>query len=207
LRQKSAGLTGAGWHYDEETDTFYIEDGANVRLTNRTTTSRIVIEENAVATLTLQDASIDLHETDWMSPIRLENGADVTVKLSGESSLKGSLFAGGGIEASKGTWLTITSEEGDGETGGKLTVTGGYGAAAQGGGYCLEGGTILIKGGNIHAIGTDTGAAIGGGWYYSGGSITIEGGIVVAEGGNFAAGIGGAVPTVQAALLRLQAER
>ncbi len=100
------------------------------------------------------------------------------------------------------------SLDGDGGSGGTITVSGGtvtatggrLGAGIGGGGSQYEnggsGGTITISGGSIEATGGGAAAGIGcGGGAFgnggSGGEITISGGTVTAAGGHLGAGIGG----------------
>ena len=72
-------------------------------------------------------------------------------------------------------------------TGGNITATGGYFAAAIGGG---NGGTINISGGTITATGGFVGAGIGTGNRSDGGIVNISGGTITATGGTGGAGIG-----------------
>ena len=77
--------------------------------------------------------------------------------------------------------------------GGKITSTGGWGAAGIGGGEdgpAMSG--IVINGGIVEARGGEQGAGIGGG-RLGAGTITINGGLVTANGGGTAVGIGGGI--------------
>jgi len=92
--------------------------------------------------------------------------------------------------------------------GGRITATGGYGAAGIGGAYegansggiYISGGTVNAKGGSYSEHITPcwvNGAGIGGGGYGSGGNIVISGGTVTANAQdtyNAGAGIGGGNP-------------
>ncbi|GAB6392578.1 MAG: hypothetical protein MdMp014T_1951 [Treponematales bacterium] len=131
-------------------------------------------------------------------PIALKSGASLQIKLSGVSKISGGM-GGAGIYVPVGAEVSLTSAAGDGETSGALTVLGGYGGAAIGGGYYTPGGAITILGGTVNATGGLGAAGIGAGYGSSnyleveepGGDITIYGGIVQAKGGDAAAGIGG----------------
>ncbi|GAB6392655.1 MAG: S-layer homology domain-containing protein [Treponematales bacterium] len=204
--------TGAGWSYNEASGVFTISGGAEVEVRGSTARNRVVVR--GTATVRLSDANIALSSGD-ASPLDLASGANVTLILSGANTLTAA-GGGAGIHAPEGTTLTITSAEGDGQTGGRLYAAGGMketgdfqmpGAAGIGGGTGGESaGHIIIRGGNITAAGGSResrggGAGIGGGGYVgwgklpggSGGRVEISGGVVTATGGYFAAGIGGAL--------------
>ena len=74
--------------------------------------------------------------------------------------------------------------------GGTITVTGGKGAAAIGGG-AYAGGSITINGGTVTATGGEAAAAIGGGFNSEDTEVVINGGTITATGGYQSAGIGG----------------
>ncbi|GAB6393489.1 MAG: hypothetical protein MdMp014T_2862 [Treponematales bacterium] len=191
LSSKNAAPSGSGWRYDEAADTFYIENGASVRITNRTTTSRIVIEEGASAALTLQDAFIDLSWLEFASPILLEPDASLELKIEGENTFIAGVNVAG-IQVPLGTALIVTSAAGDGEISGVLNVSAtGYGAGIGGGAPYGNYGTIMIKGGTINAAGGEDAAGIGSSGNTSNGTITISNCVVNAEGGLHGAGIGG----------------
>jgi hypothetical protein len=190
LGQKSAAPAGSGWRYDEETDTFYIENGASVRIKSSTTSSRIVIERDASAVLTLQNVFIDLSLTGWACPILLEDGASVEIRLEGTNML----YAGdemAGIQTDPGSALVITSAAGDGETSGTIYAEGGQYGAGIGSGSDNPCGKIIITGGMVDVTGGELAAGLGGGHDGSGGTIDIMGGTVTARSGPGAAGIGG----------------
>ena len=107
----------------------------------------------------------------------LTDGAVLTVKY--------------GIVVNSGNTLNIYAQSEEETTMGSLNVNGGNDAAAIGGAYKKQGGTVTINGGKITANGGYEAAGIGGGRKAKGGTVTINGGIVYAKGGNYAAGIGG----------------
>ena len=75
--------------------------------------------------------------------------------------------------------------------GGNIEATGGYQAAAIGGGYAKTGGNISILGGTVNAVGGDEGCGIGSGNRATGGNVTISGGTVtVTAGGSNREGTG-----------------
>jgi hypothetical protein len=76
--------------------------------------------------------------------------------------------------------------------GGKITASGGEGAAGIGGGSGGGSGTIQIYGGQVTATGSDGGAGIGGGSNGAGETIEIYGGRVTATGGETSNGYDGA---------------
>ncbi|MDR3130951.1 MAG: InlB B-repeat-containing protein, partial [Treponema sp.] len=193
---------GEDWTYAN--NVYTIKNGAEVTVTNKTTTRRIVAAGGATATITLENADIQL---DGAAPLDVYN-ANVTLKLAGNNFLKvvktsnWGRFAG--IRAPNGSVLTITSAAGDGSEEGALEAQGagnggtGIGGMVNDAGYYGNGGEINIKGGTIKAVGTHNGAGIGGSGTTdtashdrgSGGKVTISGGRVTATSGNDSAGIG-----------------
>ncbi|MBR3561144.1 MAG: hypothetical protein IKN81_06440, partial [Oscillospiraceae bacterium] len=111
------------------------------------------------------------------------------------------LCDGAELKATKGITTTGATlniyAQSTGDNMGKLTATGGSGAAGIGGYFdnnsftSYGGGTVTINGGTVNATGGSNGAGIGGGGNADGGTVTINGGTVNATGGNGAAGIGG----------------
>jgi len=185
---------GSGVSYAD--GVFTIANGAVVEVTGSTTSSRIVVNGSAV--VTLSDASIDLSarnrweneesevEVDVVDPLDLSSGANLTLKLTGTNTLIAG-FGGAGIHVPAGRALTITSGAGEGQTSGRLDVTGGGRCAGIGGGRREDGGAITISGGTVNATGGYQGAGIGGGGGYldeeivpggAGGTIRITGGTV-----------------------------
>ena len=113
--------------------------------------------------------------------VKVNSGTELEISGSGSLTVTGSAAAIGG-EADAGT-ITI-----DGDM--TIVANGGWSAAAIGGGYGGDGGTINIKNGTVKANGGSFGAGIGGGQNAGGGTVTISGGTVTATGGLNAAGIG-----------------
>ncbi|GAB6392537.1 MAG: S-layer family protein [Treponematales bacterium] len=188
--------TGAGWSYNEASGVFTISGGAGVEVRGSTTGNRVVVR--GTAEITLSGAHIDLSpndtpgdaEPDALIPLALAQGANVTLRLSGTNTLKAG-YGSAGVHVPSGRTLTITSAAGEGQTSGRLDVTGGGFCAAVGGGLSESGGVITISGGTVTATGGIEGAGIGGGDYGSGGTISITGGSVTAAATYMAAGIGG----------------
>lgn len=174
------------------------------------TSHRIVVEEDATATIVLDNVSISAFAS--YSAIDIPSGAHLTLILMGENKLTGTDAPG--IHLPEGASLTIQ----EGKDNGSLTVTGGvssdeghghsgiggkFGEGENSGENCgtvrIEGGTVNIKGGSGESWG---GAGIGGGICTNpektggtGGAVTITGGNVTITGGNGkecgGAGIGG----------------
>jgi hypothetical protein len=168
---------GSGWRYYE--GVYTIKNNAALTVSGSTENDRIIV--NGTATITLDDATITTND----SPITLESGAGLTIRLAGTNTLTPRAAGNAGISVPEGTTLTITSADGDGETTGSLSATGNHGPGIGGGG------TINIKGGAITATGGAESAGIGSG---SNGTITITGGVVTASSPDWdgdPAGIGG----------------
>ncbi|GAB6391307.1 MAG: hypothetical protein MdMp014T_0680 [Treponematales bacterium] len=150
-------------------------------LTGSTTSSCVVV--HGTAEITLSGAHIDLSpndtpgdaEPDALIPLALAQGANVTLRLSGTNTLKAG-YGSAGVHVPSGRTLTITSGDGEGQTSGRLDVTGGGFCAAVGGGLSESGGVITISGGTVTATGGGGGggADIGGGVNGGGGTIRIN---------------------------------
>jgi hypothetical protein len=211
LDSGDASANGDKWEYDEDEDLYTIFDGCVVKVSSKSTGSRIVVAGGASATVTLDNVGMDTSaallrdEFDDEAkialrsiPIALKSGASLQIKLSGVSEITAG-EGGAGIYVPVDAEVSLTSAAGDGETGGALTVLGGYGGAAIGGGYYSPGGAVTISGGTVNATGGLGAAGIGAGYGSSnyleveepGGDITLYGGIVQAKGGDGGAGIGG----------------
>jgi len=206
----TVGGTGTGYTWDGMM-VLTINNNADVEITGTATGGRrIEIAKNATAKITLNGLSIT-GLSSGQAPLLLNDGAKLTLTLVGESVLTaGSNRAG--VEAPDGTTLEINGEGslkvtgstdcagiggGKGNSGGKITISGGtvtanggYEGAGIGGGSSGTGGTIIIIGGTVTASGSSGSAGIGGGYKGDGGEITISGGTVTAKGGS-SSGIGG----------------
>ena len=201
----SGGTQGTDYSYSNGVLT--VNDGANITLsTSGQTTDRIVVAQNATATITLAGVSITPQDgyTNY-SAIDIPDGASLTIIL--QENTMNTLTGGSsnvthgapGIHVPSGASLTIKGS-------GTLTVTGGSGRAANGGGTGIGGnassgdtaaeacGTVIIYGGNITVTGGDAnagygGAGIGGGngggshAGGNGGTVLILGGTVSVTGG------------------------
>ena len=171
-------------------------NGADIEITGTVTNgTRIEVAANATATITLNDVNIS-GLAGLQSPLRLNNGADLTLLVEGTNTLTAGATAAG-IRAPAGTSLTIDSTV-TGTSAGTLTANSGSpspssSGAGIGDGVLENAGTITIKGGTITAVSVHTGAGIGGGDSGSGGVITISGGTVIAKSTYRGAGIGGGV--------------
>jgi hypothetical protein len=121
-----------------------------------------------------------------LSPLLLNEDANVTLTLEGENTLTAGAYVNAAGIQTTGATLVINGS-------GELTATGaGVGAGIGGGGSGDDGGTIIINGGTVNAIGGAQGAGIGGGSAGDGGNIKINSGDVTAKGGEWGgAGIGG----------------
>lgn len=189
------GASGTGWHYSN--GVFIVENGADVKVTGSTASNKIKVTSGAIATVTLDNASIDVSDTGNACAFDM-TGATVTLKLSGDNVLKSSGSAAG-LQVPKGAQITITSASRDGSLRGSLRADGGLntsgGGAGIGGCYNGDAGTIIIRGGTINAgagfVSSYSGAGIGGGHNGSGGKIEISGGSVTASARRYGAGIGG----------------
>ncbi|MDR2990773.1 MAG: immunoglobulin domain-containing protein [Burkholderiaceae bacterium] len=192
-------ISSADYNWDPGTKVLTVNDGADITITGATSDgTRIEVAASATATITLDNASIDLSAlpspTLNESPLLLDAGANVTLTIEGNNLLQGGSRGGAlshaaGIGAPAGTTLTINGT-------GTLTANGGYSSAGIGGdGTTGTGGDITIDSGTVIAQGGYMGGAgIGGGYGATsrdGGNITINGGTVTATGGMASAGIGG----------------
>ena len=198
-----SGTLGEEFTYDEENHVLTIKGGAELTISGETTADRIVVADGATAKVTLDGVSI-IHpnengkvnyddKTDakaGIGALTLNDGASLTLTLSGENTLK-SGHGRAGIFVPANASLTI-----DGA--GSLDVTGGDKAAGIGGDLWHNAGAITIESGTITATGGTDSAGIGGAHANDGlsqqyggfKSITIEGGNVTATASGNAAGIG-----------------
>lgn len=187
-----------------------VNDGANLTISmadnTATTSDRIVIAQNATATITLNGVSISAPNE--KSAIEIPSGSTLTLILpkDSENSLVGgenntsipAHSGGAGIQVPSGATLNIKcSENGNDHTCeesscGSLSVKGNPGAAGIGGKPNESCGTVTIDGGIVTATSGASAAGIGGGDNGIGGDITINGGSVTAIGDGGGAGIGGA---------------
>jgi hypothetical protein len=213
---------GNGWSWSPVSGqtsrgTFSITNGANVTIAGTTNQNRVVIA--GTVTVRLNNASIDVSAISSAAAFRLESGANLTLMLSGTSTMR-SAASNAGINVPPGASITIASAAvaddevaalrayggsdgagiGGGNNqasgriqidGGEVTATGGSHAAGIGGGGRAAGGVTVIGGGVVNATGGVSAAGIGGGETQAGGQVTINAGVVTAAGGTTAAGIGG----------------
>ena len=136
--------------------------------------------------------NVTLNAGDNNSAMDVRDGAEVTLLLSGTNTLNGDESFSGepGIWVPAGAKLTIKGEGALEVTGGKCTGGYSYGAAAIGGGYNQDFGTIVIESGTVTArAAAGGGAGIGGGYRVGSastqsGNVTITGGWVRAYGGH-----------------------
>ena len=210
------------YSYDAENDVITVKNGANLTFhstdgygAENPSQTRIYVEKDANATLTLDGVYIDVSEKE-ASPLEIaeDSTGAVSVVLKGSNALTaGKNSAGIQKNGTADGTLTISGsgtlsaqggEYGAGIgsgykkagsniciSGGEVTATGGYGGAGIGSGYEKVRSNISISGGEVTATGGDGGAGIGGGIYGAESSITISGGMVTATGGNGGAGVGG----------------
>jgi hypothetical protein len=154
----------------------------------------IIADSGVIATVTIEE----IHVTDSInaadtSAFKLKAGADITLLLKGESSLRtantSASNGNAGFSAPQGTTLAIKDS---GEGNGGLSATAEtIGGAGIGGSFWEAGGNISIQSGAVTAAGGKNGAGIGGGSGGESGEIIISGGDVDALGGEYGAGIGG----------------
>jgi hypothetical protein len=163
---------GDGWVYSQTDRTFtiftsgtgYVVTG-DTRADSSSNGNRVVVAAGVTATVTLHDATIDLSastEADSCA-FALSPGANVTLVLSGENTLK----SGGdrtysddvfgtrkpGVLVPEGASLTITSNLGAGSESGVLTAVAKVSGAGIGGEFGGTVGAINIEGGTIYATG------------------------------------------------------
>jgi hypothetical protein len=190
MSDEDPAASGTGWAYDEDSEVYMIQSGADVNVTgdNGTSQRRLEVATGAAVKITLKGvtigAIIDYDPTLDDSPLKLNPVANVALTIKGTNSLA----AGGnqaGINAPEGTALSIS---GDGE----LTAKG-YGGAGIGGEEYEAGGKITISGGTVNATSNSEGAGIGGGYYGAGGEITISGGTVNVISGSSSYGAGAGI--------------
>ena len=190
LNEGNPSPAGVGWIFAN--NVYTVLDGADVIVTGTSENQRRVeVAVDATANITLNNVNFPYTPAlgDFLSPLLLNNGANVKLTLVETNSLiAGNYHAG--IQVPRGTTLTISGT-------GSLKANGGwYGAGIGGGSDNVDCGDVTINGGDITAIGGGTffintrGAGIGGSSSGAGGNITINGGIVTAFGGSGNAGIG-----------------
>ena len=180
---------GDGWVYSQSESVYTILDGADVTVRGSNTGSqrRLVVSGNATATITFENITIE-ELAAGQSPLMINYGADVTLNLLENNTLKGGTNSAGIQMSETNTSLKISGS-------GSLTVEGGSAGAGIGGGGGGTGndlnGNVTIIGGTVTATGGSGGAGIGGGSYGNlNGNVTIIGGTVTATGGGNGAGIG-----------------
>ena len=186
------GSSGS-YSYDAANDVITVKNGANLTFHSadgygkeNPSKTRIFVEKDAKATITLDGVYIDVSEKE-ASPLEIAKNSvgAVSVVLEGSNALTaGEKAAGIQKNGTADGTLTISGS-------GTLTAQGGEYGAGIGGGYCGVGSNITITGGIITATGGSYGAGIGGGFWGGGSNITISGGEVTATGGYGGAGIGG----------------
>ena len=172
-------------------DTTALEDGKWYAIDDDTTVSgRITV--NGTAHLILRDDLI-------LTVPKGITTTGATLNIYGQRAGTGELYAGrqqdGYTTVPRDTACIGGVGNADGGTviihGGKITVSGGSGAAGIGGAYKGAGGTVTVYGGTITAAGGSSAAGIGGGYQGAGGTVTVYGGTITAAGGRQGAGIGG----------------
>ena len=207
----TGGSSGTAYTYADGVLT--VNDGAHLTISMSgssaaPTSDRIVIAQNATATITLNGVKIKAPQQ--TSAVDLSSGSKLTLILltGSESSLVGGTWdntdltssGSAGIHVPNGTELHIKCSQDGGQhtcsesSCGKLSAKGDSAGAGIGGSKSESCGTVIIDGGIVTATGGIGAAGIGGGDHGSGGDITINGGIVTAAAGGWggAAGIGGA---------------
>jgi hypothetical protein len=182
--------SGIGWYYDEDTRLVTIIQDRNYTIVGSTTTNGVVVPKDVKATITLDNAGINLSAdaaNTCAFDIRPGAAVELILATGSENALR-SKGESAGLHVPADATLTITSAGGSG----KLYTRGGNsGGAGIGGGSGESGGEITIEGGTVEAQGGTGGAGLGGGSGGNGGIITINDGTVSATGGDYAAGIGG----------------
>jgi len=181
------------YSYDAEKDVITVKNGAELTFHSakgygieNPSQTRIYVEKDANATITLDGVYIDVNEIE-ASPLEIAEDSVGTVSVVLKNS--NTLIAGknsAGIQKNgiaEGT-LTISGS-------GILNVRGGQYGAGIGGGIGKKGSNITITGGKVTATGGEYGAGIGGGPGGAGSNITVTEGKVIATGGFAGAGIGG----------------
>ena len=157
-----------------------------------THTVTIEVKDNAAASVTLKDLTIDTRvdladpHTGGDAALTVTGKGTVHIELEGANSLT-SGYDHAGLEKKSEGELVIRDADNDGS----LTANGGYNGAGIGGGYFGAVTGITNTGGTVTANGGDGAAGIGGGQNGDGTDITISGGTVTASGGGNGAGIGG----------------
>lgn len=159
LSDSDADLTAGGaasggkYSYDETTKIVTIYSGP-VTVTGSTMNRQVYI--NGTVDVTLDNVNIDVSAIPQAATFLLEPGADVSVTLVGNNSLK-SGERRAGLQASEGTKLFIDAEDENQ----RLESIGNIFSAGIGGGEEENGGYIHIAGGDIVASGYSS--SIGGG--------------------------------------------
>ena len=153
----AAGSSGAGWAYTPPTLTL---SGAGPFMISGTNTAGevcVIVQTGVTCDVTL--SNLTLAATDnQQCPFALESGANVTLFLAGNNSLR-SGDRRAGIEVATGRTLSITNAPGDDAA--FLSVRGAYLGAGIGSGGSGNGGTITISGGTVEATGGSWSAGIG----------------------------------------------
>ena len=213
------------YSYDAEKDVITVKNGANLTFHSadgygkeNPSQTRIFVEKDAKATITLDGVYIDVSEKE-ASPLEIAKNSvgAVSVVLEGSNALTagknsagiqkngtadGTLtISGSGTLSAQGGEYGAGIGGGSDENGNNIIITGGtiiatasmstWSGAGIGGGYYAAGSNITISGGEVTATGGMCGAGIGGGYNKDGSNITISGGTVTATGGEYGAGIGG----------------
>ncbi|MCP1101768.1 biopolymer transport protein ExbD [Aequitasia blattaphilus] len=148
---------------------------------------RFVIPDSYNGSVILKN--VNIYRPQWGSPLKLEQGAKLTLFLAGENFIEGNTYAG--IHVPSGATLTI-EDDSSMEGIGTLQTESASGAGIGGNPGSEDCGTVVVNGGRLLATSTGEAAGIGGYYEGSGGDVTVNGGYVTAivkEGSG--AGIGG----------------
>jgi uncharacterized protein YjdB len=186
MSNDTPAASGTNWTYAG--GVYTITGDVTVTGNNNTSNRHLEVLAGSEASITLENATINVSSYSGTSPLKLNTYANVTLTIKGTNSLTAGNNQAG-INVPKDTTLSISGSA----LSDTLTAAGGSHAAGIGGGNGGDGGTITISGGVVTATSGDSGddgAGIGGGYGRSGENITISGGTVNATSGD-GAGIGG----------------
>ena len=186
----SAGTPGASGGKTVDLSTLtgdYVAQNGDVLTGTLAKNVKISIADGA--TVTLDGVTINgTHDLNYKwAGINCQGFATIILKDGTTNTVKGFHDYYPGIYTPSDKTLTIKGEAAG--TGSLTASSNGFGAGI-GGGYKIDGGSIVIMSGNVTATGGQFAAGIGSGNGGGGGSIIIAGGTVTAAGGLNAAGIG-----------------
>ena len=175
---------GPGWTFDGARIVLGADASVFVLSGERSDGAYRVVINGGTPAITLSNLVLSVDSiASVVGVFSLGDSAAATLALVGTNELvSGMGYAG--LSVPTGTSLVVTGP-------GLLTVQGGIGAAAIGGGLLASSGPVTVRGGRIDALGGNGAATIGGGMGAAGGALVISGGTLAAPAPQNGTGLNG----------------